>query len=97
MLLLVAILLPRLYQVGVVHHRRRRPLAAQLGQFLLRPGAARPGQHLPIAPPRRDRDVGRHGRLLVTFPEYRGMGQGYFNDDEYNQFIRAQGIPRWIS
>ncbi len=94
LLLLAAIMLPRLYRLGLYTTADEDRWLRNSANFYYALGQRDPANTYQLHHPGVTVMWAGTAGLLVTFPDYRGMGQGYFNDDEYNHFIRAQGIPQ---
>lgn len=94
LLLLVAILLPRLYRLGQYTTADEDRWLRNSANFYYALGQRDPANTYQLHHPGVTVMYAGTAGLLVTFPDYRGLGQGYFNDEQYNQFIRAHGIPQ---
>lgn len=94
LLLLVAILVPRLYQLGLYTTADEDRWLRNSANFYYALGQRDPANTYQLHHPGVTVMWAGTAGMMVVFPEYRGLGQGYFNDDEYNQFILAQGIPQ---
>lgn len=91
LLLLLAILVPRLLQLGLYTTADEDRWLRNSANFYYALTHLHPAKTYQLHHPGVTIMYAGTAGLLLTFPEYRGLGQGYLDDEQYNQLIRSQG------